>query len=302
MELGEKIEKLRLEKNLSRQELCQDETELSIRQLARIEKGESKPTLSKLNYIAERLGIESYKLMPDYKELNNHYLELKYFLLRTPVYNNPEIVKQKEAIYDEISEKYYDDLPEEEQLVIDSMQAYLDVTYFDDVMSANNILDDYFAQIKIKKEYSLNDILLLNLYFIRIIREEKISEEESQEFYLLADKVIGQVENFKVEDAFVLINNLLMIIGISEILKDFTRYEEIFEKIDYLLVKTKVIQEKPVVNIWKWRYYLSRDYEKAESFYKEAVNIATLINNLYLAERLEEQWQADLKVYRNLEN
>ncbi|MFR7048371.1 helix-turn-helix domain-containing protein, partial [Streptococcus pneumoniae] len=54
-EFGEKIKRLRLAKKISRSEFCGDESELSIRQLIRIENGESRPTLTKLKYIAERL-------------------------------------------------------------------------------------------------------------------------------------------------------------------------------------------------------------------------------------------------------
>ncbi|HGS3022389.1 TPA: helix-turn-helix domain-containing protein [Streptococcus pneumoniae] len=91
---GEKIKRLRLAKKISRSEFCGDESELSIRQLIRIENGESRPTLTKLKYIAERLGVEDYKLMPSYIELDKEYLELKYFLMRTPTYED-ETIAQK---------------------------------------------------------------------------------------------------------------------------------------------------------------------------------------------------------------
>lgn len=58
-EFGKKIKRLRLAKKISRSEFCGDESELSIRQLIRIENGESRPILTKLKYIAERLGCSS---------------------------------------------------------------------------------------------------------------------------------------------------------------------------------------------------------------------------------------------------
>ena len=68
-DLGEKVRLLREGKGLSRPVFCGDESELSVRQLVRIEKGEFRPTIKTLEYIADRLGIPSYVLMPDYKEL-----------------------------------------------------------------------------------------------------------------------------------------------------------------------------------------------------------------------------------------
>lgn len=56
-EFGEKLKDYVWLK-ISRSEFCGDESELSIRQLIRIENGESRPTLTKLKYIAERLGVK----------------------------------------------------------------------------------------------------------------------------------------------------------------------------------------------------------------------------------------------------
>lgn len=117
-EFGEKIKRLRLAKKISRSEFCGDESELSIRQLIRIENGASRPTLTKLKYIAERLGVEDYKLMPSYIELDKEYLELKYFLMRTPTYEDETIAQKKESVFAKIFEEYYDRLPEEERFII----------------------------------------------------------------------------------------------------------------------------------------------------------------------------------------
>ena len=59
LDFGKRIERMRLAQKISRQEFCGDESELSVRQLIRIERGESRPTLTKLKYIANRLGIEA---------------------------------------------------------------------------------------------------------------------------------------------------------------------------------------------------------------------------------------------------
>ena len=128
-EFGEKIKRLRLAKKISSSEFCGDESEWSIRQLIRIENGESRPTLTKLKYIAERLGGEDYKLMPSYIELDKEYLELKYFLMRTPTYEDETIAQKKESVFDKIFEEYYDRLPEEERFIIPNY-SYLALTNY----------------------------------------------------------------------------------------------------------------------------------------------------------------------------
>ena len=122
-QLGKKVRLHREEKGLSRPVFCGDESELSVRQLIRIEKGEFRPTIKTLEYIANRLDIPSYILMPDYKELPKRYQELKYFLLHHPDYGDKELQEQKEEYFDEIFECFYDDLPRDEKVLVDCLQA-----------------------------------------------------------------------------------------------------------------------------------------------------------------------------------
>lgn len=86
---GAKVRTLREEKGISREEFCGDETELSVRQLARIEKGQSVPTLNKVGYIAKVLNVTIGELVDGKNlELPTRYKELKYLLLRTPTYGD----------------------------------------------------------------------------------------------------------------------------------------------------------------------------------------------------------------------
>ncbi|VPF65734.1 transcriptional activator [Streptococcus pneumoniae] len=77
MLIGQKIKEIRIEKGISRPDFCGDEQELTVRQLSRIESGASQPSLPKLDYIARRLGVPVYSLMPDFSALPSAYLELK---------------------------------------------------------------------------------------------------------------------------------------------------------------------------------------------------------------------------------
>lgn len=54
--IGLRIKTERESQQMSREVLCLDGKELTVRQLIRIEKGESLPSLDKLSYIAKRLG------------------------------------------------------------------------------------------------------------------------------------------------------------------------------------------------------------------------------------------------------
>lgn len=93
MLIGQKIKEIRIEKGISRPDFCGDEQELTVRQLSRIESGASQPSLPKLDYIARRLGVPVYSLMPDFSALPSAYLELKYQILV-----NQSMVKKRSTI------------------------------------------------------------------------------------------------------------------------------------------------------------------------------------------------------------
>lgn len=180
---GEKVRGLREEKGLSRPVFCGDESELSVRQLVRIEKGEFRPTIKTLEYIAERLEIPSYVLMPDYKELPKRYQELKYFLLHHPDYGDKELQEQKEEYFDEIFEIFYDDLPRDEKMIVDCLQAIDAVRATDNEQYGIALVDESFEELWNQREFSFSDLLKIRLYFLC-----SYLENIKKDSYLLASR------------------------------------------------------------------------------------------------------------------
>ncbi|MCW1004791.1 Cro/Cl family transcriptional regulator, partial [Streptococcus anginosus] len=60
----------------------------------------------------------------------------------------------------------YEELPEDERLIIDCMQSKLDVHFSVNDNFGITILHDYFDQIKKKKEYTTNDFVMIDLYLL----------------------------------------------------------------------------------------------------------------------------------------
>jgi len=297
---GKRIERMRLAQKISRQEFCGDESELSVRQLIRIERGESRPTLTKLKYIANRLGIEDFKLMPDYVELEKDYLQLKYYLMRTPTYEDENIAKEKEKIFDKIFDKYYDDLPEEERIIIDILQAYDDFGLQNDDSNLEMILQDYFTQILIKTEYEVNELLIIKLFLLRLVHPNTLlDEKEKHKCTIIANNILQQLDKFDLDYVFIVRDSLLLLLGIFEKMSDYTRFEKILQELNDLTSKTYDYQKKPIIRIWEWRYALfsKQNYQMAENFFQEAKIFAKMINNSYLIEQIEKQWQSDLQDY-----
>ena len=300
-ELGEKVRILREEKGLSRPVFCGDESELSVRQLVRIEKGEFRPTIKTLEYIADRLDIPSYVLMPDYKELPKRYQELKYFLLHHPDYGDKELQEQKEEYFDEIFECFYDDLPRDEKMIVDCLQAIDEVRATDNEQYGIALLDESFEELWNQREFSFSDLLKIRLYFLcsylENIKKGQLSISEQQKLQLMFQKVCNNVENSSTDDLFLVRDVLFAGLGSCELLNDLELFKLAVEKLNWISEKTRDFQKQPIVLMVEWKYYIQTDYETAKQKYEEAKMMARMFGNEQLIVSLDNEWSEDLERY-----
>ena len=300
-ELGEKVRLLREEKGLSRPVFCGDESELSVRQLVRIEKGEFRPTIKTLEYIADRLEIPSYVLMSDYKELPKRYQELKYFLLHHPDYGDKELQEQKEEYFDEIFESFYDDLPRDEKMIVDCLQAIDEVRATDNEQYGIALLDESFEELWNQREFSFSDLLKIRLYFLcsylENIKKGQLSISEQQKLQLMFQKVCNNVENSGTDDLFLVRDVLFAGLGSCELLNDLELFKLAVEKLNWISEKTRDFQKQPIVLMVEWKYYIHTDYDTAKQKYEEAKMMARMFGNEKLILSLDKEWSEDLERY-----
>ena len=300
-ELGEKVRILREEKGLSRPVFCGDESELSVRQLVRIEKGEFRPTIKTLEYIADRLDIPSYVLMPDYKELPKRYQELKYFLLHHPDYGDKELQEQKEEYFDEIFECFYDDLPRDEKMIVDCLQAIDAVRATDNEQYGIALLDESFEELWNQREFSFSDLLKIRLYFLcsylENIKKGQLSISEQQKLQLMFQKVCNNVEKSGTDDLFLVRDVLFAGLGSCELLNDLELFKLAVEKLNWISEKTRDFQKQPIVLMVEWKYYIQTDYDTAKQKYEEAKMMARMFGNEQLIVSLDNEWSEDLERY-----
>ena len=301
-ELGEKVRILREEKGLSRPVFCGDESELSVRQLVRIEKGEFRPTIKTLEYIADRLEIPSYVLMPDYKELPKRYQELKYFLLHHPDYGDKELQEQKEEYFDEIFECFYDDLPRDEKMIVDCLQAIDEVRATDNEQYGIALLDESFEELWNQREFSFSDLLKIRLYFLcsylENIKKGQLSINEQQKLQSMFQKVCNNVENNGTDDLFLVRDVLFAGLGSCELLNDLELFKLAVEKLNWISEKTRDFQKQPIVLMVEWKYYIHTDYDTAKQKYEEAKMMARMFGNEKLIVSLDNEWSEDVERYR----
>lgn len=294
---GNKIRILREKKGISREEFCGDETELSVRQLARIELNQSIPNLSKAQFIANRLGVKLGTLTDgDSLELPKRYKELKYLLLRTPTYGDQERVDRKNDYFDEISENYYDIIPEEEKLIIDCLQSKFDVHFSDDVNFGDGILNDYFDQVIRKETFNINDLILIDLYCVCMASAKAYTGIYSLDIYdNLMDCLLNQ-SHVTPETSLILNNVLLNNIALAF---QFEREDYVYQVIkisDRIMTEIHDFQRRPILSLVEWKYYLKfkHDFALAEQSFTNATLFARLVGDTYLENKLKEEWQLDI--------
>ena len=300
-ELGDKVRLLREERGLSRPVFCGDESELSVRQLVRIEKGEFRPTIKTLEYIAERLEIPSYVLMPDYKELPKRYQELKYFLLRHPDYGDKELQEQKEEYFDEIFETFYDDLPRDEKVLVDCLQAIDAVRMTSNSLYGSSVIEDSLQDLLSRDVYKAEDLLKLRLYFncqlMDGLNVGEIKESEHETILCFHDKLSSQVDKIEFDCLDLLRDSLLASLACIEIMGLFHYFKRAVETLNKIGQKTRDFQKQPIVLMVEWKYYIHTDYDTAKQKYEEAKMMARMFGNEKLLVSLDKEWSEDLERY-----
>lgn len=189
-QIGNKIKHYRLQQELTREMVCGDESELSIRQLARIESGESLPTLTRLRYLSEKLNVSLNHIIDESKiKPPEDYIILKHKLIKQTLYKDQQRIERVNQYFDEIYEEYYDQLNEEEQLIIDVLHAIHDIFVLNTTEFEAGLLEEYFSQILIKNELAEADFYFIYLYFVYIVTKD-IHLKEKETVKKVVDKLI----------------------------------------------------------------------------------------------------------------
>ncbi|VLK52043.1 XRE family transcriptional regulator [Streptococcus pneumoniae] len=287
-EIGYKIKTIRRSCGKTQIDICGDESELTIRQLARIENGQALATLPKLLLIADKLGVSLQNIV-DVKviEIPKGFLKLKDELIRSQTYADKGRIERKEAILEEIYENYYENLPEEEQLIVDVTQARFDIYGSSDVTYGLGLVEEYFQQLLKKKYFSVNDLLIIELYFFCCA----MGLEDKEHFEELAQKVLLCSE-YEDKASLVQMEKVLLSLFIQIQTEDSLIYIQTFEKI---IAKTRHVFYRPHLFLLKAKYalFVDKNILEAESFYEKAISLAELLDDQVLVQRILAEKQID---------
>lgn len=289
LKIGNNIRGARLNQHMTQADVCGDESELTIRQLARIENGQVLVSLSKLMFLSQRLNCPIEDIIDvDKIEIPKRYLVLKNKIIRYHTYGDEERISLLEEMFDEIYEHFYDHLPEEEQLLVEVLQVQLDVFTSRNITYGLSLLEEYFQQILKKKQYSYNDLLIINLYFLCCA----IGLEDKTNFEELSKKVLLYIDYSDNERIYIL-ERILIGILIQVKTEDYLIYTKVLREITE---STNNFQHKPVIYAFEAKYYLEveKNHHKAEQSYNKAIEFAKMLNDQILVNNLTKEKERDL--------
>ena len=295
IEIGKRIREERERQGLTREQVCDTEEELTVKQLMRIELGRSLPTIVKLQYISDKLGVSlNYLLGETNLDIPEDYYQAKYKLMKSPVYGDPQRIKKKLQDIEELYDNYIDILPEDELLTIDIIERTLNFMTKGEEDDIETIFEDYLTQVLKKEVYSLNDLLLIKYYTFQCQVGDYDKEiVESFRCKLINQELQGE-ELVNVE----LLGALSTIGGIYVMHHDYRNMKTIVDKMHTVIDKTLQHAYKPAVLIFEAKYYLfyENNIEKATELYNTATVLAEAFGDQVFIKNLKMEIQKDLNI------
>ena len=295
IKIGKRIREEREHQGLTREQVCDTEEELTVKQLMRIELGRSLPTIVKLQYISDKLGVSLNYLLGETKlDIPEDYYQAKYKLMKSPVYGDPERIKKKLKDIEELYDNYIDILPEDELFAIDIIERTLNFMVMEEDSLIESVFEDYLTQALKKEEYTLNDLLLIKYYTFQC-QVGDYDEEivESFRCKLINQELQGE-ELVNVE----LLGALSTIGGIYVMHHDYRNMKTIVDKMHTIIDKTLQHAYKPAVLIFEAKYYLfyENNRDKATELYNTATVLAEAFGDQVFIKNLKMEIKKDLNI------
>ena len=293
VEIGKRIRQERERQGLTREQVCDIEEEITVKQLMRIELGRSLPTIVKLQYISDNLGVSLNYLLGETKlDIPEDYYKAKYKLMKSPVYGDPERIKKKLKDIEELYDNYIEILPEDELFAIDIIERTLNFMVMEEDSLIESVFEDYLTQALKKEAYSLNDLLLISYYAFRC-QDYDYDKERIEKFRrkLINQELQGE-ELFNVE----LIGALSAIAGIYVMHHDYKEMKSVVDKMYVLIDKTLQQAYKPAVLVFEAKYYLfyENNIDKATELYHTATVLAEAFGDQVFIKNLKMEMKKDL--------
>ena len=292
-ELGQLIKKKREAKKLSQKNLCGNEEELTVRQLQRIEKGKSLPTLEKLDYIARMLELPISALLGENDlQIPDEYFELKNRIVKFPTYGDKARIDQKMKMIEEIYDNYFEVLPEDELLFLDLTESLLGGIHEKVLPNIEEIYDDAFEQVLKKKVFHYNDYLYID-YFLFKCQKEKYYDKNILK--KIERKILKQSLTFEELYNIELLMSVMNLIGVYVSHDDYQDTMPLIEKGYRIIDKAQLHTYKPGLLEVEARYPIrvEGNKEKSKEIYQQALMLGEILGDQVIINDIKKEMKID---------
>ncbi|WP_175061850.1 helix-turn-helix domain-containing protein [Streptococcus salivarius] len=295
IEIGKRIREERERLGLTREQVCDTEEELTVKQLMRIELGRSLPTIVKLQYISDKLGVSLNYLLGETKlDIPEDYYQAKYKLMKSPVYGDLERIKKKLQDIEDLYDNYIDILPEDELFAIDIIERTLNFMVMEEDSLIESVFEDYLTQALKKEAYSLNDLLLISYYALRC-QDYEYDKGIIDKFRrkLIKQELQGE-ELFNIE----LMGALTSIAGIYVMHHDYKDMKSVVDKLYEIMHSCMQHSYQPGIIVFEAKYYLfyENNRDKATELYNTATVLAEAFGDQVFIKNLKMEMEKDLNI------
>ena len=293
IKIGKRIREERERLGLTREQVCDTEEEITVKQLMRIELGRSLPTIVKLQYISDNLGVSLNYLLGETKlDIPEDYYKAKYKLMKSPVYGDPERIKKKLKDIEELYDNYIEILPEDELFAIDIIERTLNFMVMEEDSLIESVFEDYLTQALKKEAYSLNDLLLISYYAFRCQDYDYDNERIEKFRHKLIKQELQGDELFNVE----LIGALSAIAGIYVMHHEYEHMKSLVDKMYEIIHSIMQHSYQPGITMLEAKYYLfyENNKDKATELYKMATVLAEAFGDQVFIKNLKMEMKKDL--------
>ncbi|QQB70706.1 helix-turn-helix domain-containing protein [Streptococcus salivarius] len=295
IEIGKRIREERERLGLTREQVCDTEEELTVKQLMRIELGRSLPTIVKLQYISDKLGVSLNYLLGETKlDIPEDYYQAKYKLMKSPVYGDLERIKKKLQDIEDLYDNYIDILPEDELFAIDIIERTLNFMVMEEDSLIESVFEDYLTQALKKEAYSLNDLLLISYYALRC-QDYDYDKGIIDKFRrkLIKQELQGE-ELFNIE----LMGALTSIAGIYVMHHDYKDMKSVVDKLYEIMHSCMQHSYQPGIIVFEAKYYLfyENNRDKATELYNTATVLAEAFGDEVFIKNLKMEMEKDLNI------
>lgn len=216
-------------------------------------------------------------------------------MIRQSIHGDEEKIRQREAIFEEIQERFYDQLPEDEQVSVEVLQAIDDVYVSENAEFGEGLIEEYFEQTMLRTEYSTNDLLLLYLYFLSLAVNAERDEITLKKVCL---NIVSQT-NYDDTNYIHLLQRVLIGLVLYQLDIDYHEFiPEILSILREIMIDIGDTSLKPTVDFIEAKYYLygEKDKEKALQYYEKAINGAEFLNDMNFKNRVIEE---KIRIFHN---